>query len=353
MRNRILLVCLPAILFLTSPPARAQGRSGGTPPPGRMSAPVRSGSIRGNVRSEGDNGGIEHARVELTFFDAGQAGLAMTNAQGQFEFNNLRFGSYTLIADQDGFEPVHQIIDLEEMTSPQYVVVYMRRLVSSAPRSDKPAVSAKELALPDKAAKDYNAAIDLLYEKHNPEASLALFARVMAKAPTFYGGYLHSGVAEQRLGRYPEAETSLRKAIELRGARPSFVENTLASLLFEEKKFPEAEKAAREGLVAAPGNWAGNYILAQALIAEHQDTEAEKRLEDALTENPSIAKAYLYLANIHMSRKDGHALLKDLNNFLRLEPNGPFSEKARQMRDQEMAELAKANADTQPPAHPQ
>lgn len=45
--------------------------------------------------------------------------------------------------------------------------------------------------------------------------------------------------------------------------------------------------------------------------------------------------------------------MKDLDNFLRLEPSGPQSEKARQMREQTLKDMAEAKAGGKPPAPPQ
>lgn len=344
MNHRIRLLCLSGILILTFLPVRAQRRSSSPGVTNDIGGITRGTSLRGTVRSAESSSGIGFVRVELRVFGGGQLGLALTNAEGEFSFNGLQAGDYELAVEKDGYEPLRQTCQVMGMTGPQFAVVYLKRLEGSVPTGGRAAISAQELALPLEVKKDYEEGIAALYEKHNSEASLPLFARVIAKAPDFSGAYYHTGVADRNLGRNQEAETALRKAIKLSGGRYGHSKILLASLLVDEKKFAEAEKMARQGLATAPRDWTGNYELARALMGQHREDEAEKSMQDAVAAHPDIPKAYLFLANIHLNRKDGASLIKDLDNFLRLDPKGPQSDKARKMKEQTQKELAEAKA---------
>jgi hypothetical protein len=73
----------------------------------------------------------------------------------------------------------------------------------------------------------------------------------------------------------------------------------------------------------------------------------------AIKGNPSFAGAYLLLANIHLHKHDYPALKNDLDEYLRLDPNGPVSAQARQMREAVERDLAKAqDPSPTPPVKP-
>ena len=67
------------------------------------------------------------------------------------------------------------------------------------------------------------------------------------------------------------------------------------------------------------------------------------RAQEALLRNPNCADAYLVLSNVDASRGDYAAELRDLDAYLRLAPNGPASERARQGREAVVRLLASSN----------
>jgi tetratricopeptide (TPR) repeat protein len=73
--------------------------------------------------------------------------------------------------------------------------------------------------------------------------------------------------------------------------------------------------------------------LARALNALKRPEEAEKSAQqsrDLMPDNPPV---YLLLANIHIQRKDYEALIRDLDDYLRLAPTGPEADQARKTRE--------------------
>lgn len=315
---------------------------------------MRTITIRGFVRSAETDMGLYRARVELHSFTGGQVGsMQVTNQEGEFTFLSVPPGNYDVSAEADGYAPGRQSLQLSEAFGSGGLVIFLKRLEASAPGAPGGSVSAKELGLPPKVKKDYEDGLEALYQKHKPEASLTLFARVIAKVPEFYQAYHHSGMAYARLGRSQEAETAFRKALELSQGRAVETQIALASVLSTENNFTEAETLARNSLKTSPGNWLANYELARALVGLKRPDEAEKEVQESLKVKPDQPEAYLLLANIHMNRNDSASLIKDLDNFLRLEPKGPQSDKARKMREQTQKELAQAKAATgsSPPPH--
>jgi tetratricopeptide (TPR) repeat protein len=353
MNNRFLLVSLSAALSLTSLPAHAQRRSARNVPSFGNSSPLNSATIRGVVRSAEQNAVLAMVRVELRTFGGEPVGVTFTNEDGAFTFFNVQPSNYQIVINQDGYEPVQESLDLSSEMGVANQMIFLKALPGHSPGAAGGLVSARELALPPKVKKDYNQGMSALYEKHKPEASLPLFARVIAQAPDFYRAYHHSGVAYERLGRNQEAEASLRKALELSQGRDAETQTALASVLVNLNRCSEAETFARQGLAASPGSWFAHYELARALIGLRRPDEAEKSIQETLGLNPNLPQAYLLLASVHMSRNDGLSLLKDLDNYLRLDTKGPQSDWARKTREQVQKGMAEAKAAGTPVApHP-
>ena len=63
---------------------------------------------------------------------------------------------------------------------------------------------------------------------------------------------------------------------------------------------------------------------------------------------------YLVLADIHIELRNDAALLEDLNGYLKVAPNGPYADKARQQRDelQQQSRNTRASSANTPAAHP-
>jgi tetratricopeptide (TPR) repeat protein len=71
--------------------------------------------------------------------------------------------------------------------------------------------------------------------------------------------------------------------------------------------------------------------------------EAERSAQEALLRNPNFADAYLVLSNVAAGKRDYRADLQDLDAYLKLRPNGPASERVRQVREAALKILAKSH----------
>ncbi len=80
---------------------------------------------------------------------------------------------------------------------------------------------------------------------------------------------------------------------------------------------------------------------------------AEASAQEARLRGPEFPPAYLLLAEIHRQKRDFPALLQDLDEYLKLEPNGKMSAQVRELREQVHRNLASAqNAPAQTPRQP-
>jgi hypothetical protein len=87
-----------------------------------------------------------------------------------------------------------------------------------------------------------------------------------------------------------------------------------------------------------------------AVYYQNRLEEAEKSAREAILRRPDFPLSYLLLAEIHLRKRDYARLLDELNTYLRLEPNGPMSGQARQMREVARQALSKSEIVQEPVA---
>lgn len=207
-------------------------------------------------------------------------------------------------------------------------------LLSAAQSSKSPdVVSVRELSIPGKARHNFQEGVARL-AKDDPAGSLPYLQRAVAEFATYYEAYFEIGFADLRLSRTAEAEQALRKSIELSGgqyAEPMFA---LGAALINERRFGEAEGVIRRALDLDPTTWAGHYCLGRALFALNRLPEAEESAQEALHWKSDSPEAYLLLADIHRRQKNYPALLKDLDEYIELEPDSSNIANVRALREE-------------------
>ncbi len=193
-------------------------------------------------------------------------------------------------------------------------------------------VSVRELSIPPKAHHAFEQGIELLARK-DAAGSLPHFQRAVAEFANYYEAYYKMGVADLKLWRIVDAEQAFRKSIELSGGQYAHPLLALGAVLVYQKKFTEAEGVTRKGLDLDPTSWSGHYYLGSALFGLNRLEEAEKSVREALRQKADSTEALRLLVGIHAHEKDYGALLKDLDEYLKLDPDSPTGVRARALRD--------------------
>jgi len=350
MNRRAAFPALLAMLILLPAFAAAQqGRQ-----PGTVDPRARTYTVRGNLRFAHNERPVENVKIELRRFSGDVAGTTFTRNNGEFEFTGLSTGQFYLIVEESGYESVRESVEIRG-SSPLGLMVYLRKIATGSAEETGNSVSALELGLPSKTRANFRKGMDILYTKNDPAASLAVLQKVVSASPEFYEGYFHLGIAYDQLHKPEEAEAAFRKAIAVSAERYPQAFIALGSLLNTLQKAVDAEALVRRGLELDGSLWQGHYEMGRSLAALNRLEEAEKSLGAVLKLRNDYAPTYLMLANIHIRQKKQVALLVDLNEFLRLEPNGPQSAQARVTRDrlkQALLKQAIDNAENAPAAPP-
>jgi len=169
--------------------------------------------------------------------------------------------------------------------------------------------------------------------KNDAAASLAYFTKATAAFPDYYEAYYHAGVAEMRLGRNEQAMQAFQKAIDLSGGRYAWAQFSLGVLLLQQDKPDEAQVVIRRGLELDETSLSGRFLLGVSLLRLDRLEEAEQSARETLVQEPSFAKAYLLLSDVHARKADYPAQVLDLDAYLTLEPAGPANDLARRTRE--------------------
>jgi Flp pilus assembly protein TadD len=286
----------------------------------------------GGVVSDADSHArLDGVRLELNSTQGPSLGTFLSADGGTFYFPNLYAGTYTLVADKSGYQPVtEQVVLLNDERAFQ---VELRRTADANTKGPN-TVSARELSIPHKAHDQMQKGLALLYGKSDYQGSLKPFEEATREYPEYYEAYAQMGVAYMKLADPANSEKAFQKSVEVSHEKYQDGYLGLAELSLNGHRFADAETSARKAVEIDPNSWRAQSQLARALVELHRASEAEPSALTAVklkADNPTL---YLVLANIHMQLQNDRAQLDDLNHYLKLAPAGSFAEQARQQRDQ-------------------
>lgn len=315
-------------MLLQTPLAHAQSSVFDSP----LDSPLegRSGAILGTVYLGNGNQPASQVLVNIRSLSSRLSRSVLTDFGGHFEFRTLPPGTYQISVEEQGFEQVNTIANVNFF--PAEVTLYVKSSRASSPPGTANSVSVRELKIPTKAQEEYHRGLDRL-AKGDPTGSLSHLNKATAAYPDYYEAFYNIGVAEMRLKQQDKAMEAFQKSIDLsegRYARPQFA---YGFLLCQQQKPEEGERLIRSGLETDPDAPEGHLFLAIALLVQNRVDEAEKSVSEVLLRKPQYADAYLVLSDVHGRRKDYQAELQDLDTYLKLAPSAPGSEVARKTRE--------------------
>ena len=107
--------------------------------------------------------------------------------------------------------------------------------------------------------------MSLIYLKSDYRGAIAQFQLAIKDFPTYYEAYAEEGNAHYQLQEIGPAEEALRKSVELSSGQYADAMFTLAAILTDTKRYPDAETTARKGISVDSSSWRGPFELARAL----------------------------------------------------------------------------------------
>ena len=304
-------------------------------------------SIAGSIRDASTQREMESIQVFLKQATGTPITTTFTRDNGDFQFDGLGNGDYIIEVSVKDYERFQQEVAINGASRLGLSIFLAKSGKPPAtPALQELSISAHQLSVPHKAHDEFEKGMALIYLKSDYRGAIAQFQLAIRDFPAYYEAYAEEGSAYYQLQEMDHAEEALRKSVELSSGQYADAMFTLAALLTDTKRFQEAETTARRGVSVDSTSWRGPFELARALTALKKTEEAEKTAQqsrDLMPDNPPV---YLLLANIHIQKKDYPALLRDIDDYLRLAPIGPEADQARRTKERVQSLLQSQKAES-------
>jgi tetratricopeptide (TPR) repeat protein len=247
---------------------------------------------------------------------------------GHFRFRAIAAGTYTLGAFVPGRGEMHRTIEVGPSQSDAQKRIELTLTVQDGEFESHDSVrrsamvSAKELAIPERARREYEQAEKKLARREVEEAVTHL-NRAVELAPQFAVAWNHLGTIAYQTRDYSRAETCFLKALD---ADPDFFQPlvNLGGALISLRKFDEALQYNLYAALTRPTDALANSQLGLNYFYLNRLDQGSKYLTLAKKLDPAhFSHPQLVLAEIALRRHDGAAALSELEEFLRYHPDAP------------------------------
>jgi Flp pilus assembly protein TadD len=255
---------------------------------------------------------------------------AKTDGKGEFLIVGLPSGEFQITTKKEG---VGEDITKTRVTQGQNAPITVT-LRPARPAGPLGVTSGNSSAAAAKATQALQAlaktGADHLSAGRNDEA-IAAYSEVVAKAPTCGECYLNLGISHANKKEWAEAETALKKAIELKPdnatahTQLSAVYNTQRKfdLAAEESALASKYSTGADGAAGGGGNAEALYNQGVTLFNGGKFAEAKAAFEGATKADPKMALAHYQLGMTALNLGDFALAVSSLEQYLALDPNGP------------------------------
>jgi tetratricopeptide (TPR) repeat protein len=252
----------------------------------------------------------------------------LTEEDGRFTFKKLEPGAYTVSVFIPARGEARQTIEVGPGTADDRgrVTIHLQLKDSDFVFTDvmrrRHSVDAKQLAVPEKALREYaDAQKDLA--RRDTAAALAHLNRAVEIAPQFAAAWNNLGTIAYQTQQYERAEACFRQALDADSTAFEPLVN-LGGVLINLHKLDDAWKFNVAAVLARPNDALANSQLGMTYFEMGSMNLAEKHFLKAMEIDPGhFSHPQLFLADIHLRRNDRQGAAADLENFLKYHPDWP------------------------------
>jgi len=257
------------------------------------------------------------------------AANALSDSDGRFRFHKLEPGAYTVTIFVPSRGEARQTVEVGPSTADgrQRVSVKLELKDSDFATADvlkrHHAVSAKQLAIPPKAVREYMEAQRQL-SKNDVAAATAHLEKAVGIAPQFAAAWNHLGTIAYQAQQFVRAAECFRRALD---HDPDLYEPlvNLGGVLINLHQPEEAYRYNLHAVLRRPNDALANTQFGMCYWYLGNADMAEKYLRKAVEIDPShFSHPQLLLAEIHRRRGDQVAAKADLDDFRRRHPDWKF-----------------------------
>jgi tetratricopeptide (TPR) repeat protein len=273
--------------------------------------------------------------AQVTLFGTAQpfAASAEADVDGRFRFKRIEAGSYTIAVMVAGHGEARRTIEVGPSTANAKRQVWLDLdfadsdfVFGEATRHQ--AVTASQLAIPDKAMRDYTDARKAL-NRHDALSATRSLEHAVELAPGFADAWNELGTIAYQTRRYDRAAECFRHALL---ADPSSYEPlvNLGGVLINLHELEEALDDNLHAVLRRPNDPLANSQLGLTYFEVGNYDLALKYLTRTVSLDPAhFSTPQLVMAEIHLRRKDQRAAADDLEGFLKYHPDWPRAAKMR------------------------
>jgi tetratricopeptide (TPR) repeat protein len=296
--------------------------------PAQTERPDASREIRGRVLASATGQPIPGAVVSLES-SVGDVLQQQSADGGYFQFLYLGGGIFYVAARAPGFREQKQRVDLVTLRQANLQFLLLSDAQPNAAPPPSGLANPEYLKIPEKARKEFERGSRLFREK-KLGASIDALRKAIALHDAFPQAHLLLGTIYLEQQKWKEAQASLEKAASLDDKEAgAFL--ALGACLAQQGKFAEAEAPLKRGLEMHPDTADGHVELGKVYWALGRPAEAEPHARRAIELRPENSLAHLLLGNVLLRKRDPRGALHEFQEYLRLDPQGPFAAETREV----------------------
>ena len=258
----------------------------------------------------------------------------LSDASGRFVFKKLEPGTYTLAVFLPSEGEARQTVDIGPASADTHrrvtlALEFKPGDFARAPALARHTVTARQLAVPDKALRLYEEASKCL-SRRDSACAIERLEQAVALAPQFSPAWNELGTIAYQGQKYARAEECFREAL---AADPDAYEPlvNLGGVLVNLHKLDEAWDYNVHAVLLRPGDALAQSQLGMTYFEMGRPELAEKHFQQAVALDPAhFSHPQLFLAEIHLRRGDRKAAAGDLENFLQHHPDWPQAAKMKE-----------------------
>jgi tetratricopeptide (TPR) repeat protein len=278
---------------------------------------------------------VPRARASVVLFGASAPYSASTFVLpgSEFHFKKLQPGAYMLTIFIRSRGEARQTVEVGPSTADRHGRIFLTvRLQDSdfvlAAALDQHTVSAKQLAIPPAARRDYQEALKDL-SKHNVDSAVRRLDNAVERAPQFSAAWNNLGTIAYQTGNYDRAEECFREALKQEPRSFEALVN-LGGVLVTEQKLDEALDYNGQAVLERPNDALAQSQLGLTYYLIGSLDLATKHLEQAIEIDPAhFSHPQLVLFRIHLRQGNPYAAADALEDFLTRHPDWPWASNMR------------------------
>jgi tetratricopeptide (TPR) repeat protein len=261
------------------------------------------------------------------------------DSQGKFGFYNLESNLYHVAVNDEGYNPVQQVANLNAVISPTLIVEVslLPRETSKPKATDRmpgsninmmdPAEYTRHF--PKKTIKEFQKGVDADGQGKHEEA-IAHYEKAISLSPDFYPAHNNLGAAELSRSNFAAARREFEAVVKLNQSDATAYFN-LSNVSIMTGQLSDAQRFLEEGFRRQPNSAFGQFLLGSLDLRAGKFSEAEKALVEAIRSSPVMPQARLQLVNLFVQQGRKEEAAATLRQFVAAFPKDPFTPKATQL----------------------